>query len=483
MGCLPAELASPPPVHARPMSPSRKATYSGSSLRSPKRPRPSLAAPREASESSAGVAKICGKAVGALQVCVAQVGRHRSRAVSPRSWGALGAVTRGVVPGFMRQDHLRVVYDAAAQLQLALGISHEVVAAVAAHPPHPAPQDTEVWKWRREVAEALGAPAIPTFTVTAAKDGCLHVPCHLQPVVRGGLGILTAVLDAGFPIEARDCCNVTLLQWAIFVANNAALQLLLDRGSSVTTADLCEASRQGRVSTLQLLLRARASPQQEGLCVRFLGALGIQIPLPRPHAEELGKALLSASRAGQLSAVRFLLGQRADIEVREGSHATPLIEAASAGSTEAVKLLLGHGASIEAQKGIDGYTALHCACAAGLVEVARILVASGANLESRGCPICCAGGKGSCGEGVTPLMVGVNEGHLEIIQLLLQGRANVKTQDSKKRSLVELAILRERSSALQLLLDAGAPVSGRCLQVASESRCSRIRIILEGACR
>jgi ankyrin repeat protein len=227
---------------------------------------------------------------------------------------------------------------------------------------------------------------------------------------------------------------------------------------------------------LQLLLSTNIKPQ-EGLYARLLEALGIQASLPEPFVEELGKALHAASCAGQLGAMRFLLHQRADIEARDGSQATPLMEAASAGTAKAVKLLLRHGANIDKRKGGNGYTALHCACATGCADAARLLVDSGANTEIRGSPIC-----SSDELGVTPLMIGVSEGHLEVIQLLLKGRADMNARDGKKRSPLELAVVRERASAFQLLLDNGAPVTERCLQVASESRCKRIRILLEGAC-
>lgn len=113
---------------------------------------------------------------------------------------------------------------------------------------------------------------------------------------------------------------------------------------------------------------------------------------------------------------------------------TPLMEAASAGFVDIVRLLLAHGADVNAQsatgsksnlkkillvahlvilqltrcysKNVLGNTPLMYACAGGHVQTVRVLLDAGANVEDHN------------ENGHTPLMEAASAGHVEIAKVM-----------------------------------------------------------------
>src|SRR5688572_4236345 len=72
-------------------------------------------------------------------------------------------------------------------------------------------------------------------------------------------------------------------------------------------------------------------------------------------------ALLDAVKKGDVAAVRSLLESGADANTAQGDGLSVLHLAAQQGSVEIAKLLIGRGANLEAKTRIGGYTPLHLA--------------------------------------------------------------------------------------------------------------------------
>lgn len=138
---------------------------------------------------------------------------------------------------------------------------------------------------------------------------------------------------------------------------------------------------------------------------------------------------------------------------------TPLMAAASGGYVDIVKLLLVHGADVNAQSStgactcpvprgggrqrlvalaslsvqscrhlLPGNTALTYACAGGFVDVVKVLLKEGANIEDHN------------ENGHTPLMEAASAGHVEVARVLLEYGAGINTHSNEfKESALTLA--------------------------------------------
>ena len=80
---------------------------------------------------------------------------------------------------------------------------------------------------------------------------------------------------------------------------------------------------------------------------------------------------------------------------------------------EVVRLLVESGANKDQGKTGDGMTPLHIAAEQGHLEVVRFLVESGANKD-----------QGTTDYGTTPLCMAAHNGHLDVVRFLVESGAN-----------------------------------------------------------
>lgn len=122
-----------------------------------------------------------------------------------------------------------------------------------------------------------------------------------------------------------------------------------------------------------------------------------------------------AASGGYVNIIRLLLNHGAEINSRTGSKLgiSPLMLAAMNGHTAAVKLLLDMGSDINAQIETNRNTALTLACFQGRHEVVSLLLDRKANVEHR------------AKTGLTPLMEAASGGYIEVGRVLLDKGADV----------------------------------------------------------
>ena len=163
---------------------------------------------------------------------------------------------------------------------------------------------------------------------------------------------------------------------------------------------------------------------------------------------EAGQATLNVHEAAAMGAVERLeqlLDQNpADVNAWSADGFQPLQLAAFFGRPEAVELLLARGAEVSTPARHQFHvTALHAALAGPTPDVARTLIAAGADLNARQ--------QG----GVTPLQEAAANGALDLVRVLLDRGADPAAADDNGRTAADWARDRGQTAVLELLESAG----------------------------
>ncbi|KAL3072059.1 hypothetical protein niasHS_015450 [Heterodera schachtii] len=157
--------------------------------------------------------------------------------------------------------------------------------------------------------------------------------------------------------------------------------------------------------------------------------------------------LFSAVRHANLELCRVLVARGANVDLGTDSAITPLMIAAwDRSQTEIVTFLVENGANINLQTG-DGVTALMYACYKGNVDIVRLLLSHGANVELTDF------------EGFRfALKDAATEGHLEVCRLLVEEwAADVNQQTIQERyTPVICAASRGHLATVDFLVEHGA---------------------------
>jgi ankyrin repeat protein len=147
--------------------------------------------------------------------------------------------------------------------------------------------------------------------------------------------------------------------------------------------------------------------------------------------------------AGDFAKVQLLLERGAQVEAKSNMGRTPLlIAAAFPGNVKTVRLLLAKGAKVNDQDQY-GDTCLTSACKRGDAEMAKVLLAAGADVAA-----------GSSWPGQAPLIWAAEEGNLETLACLLEHGA-AKVQQHLDFALSSAA-QRGPISLVRLLIEHGA---------------------------
>ena len=154
--------------------------------------------------------------------------------------------------------------------------------------------------------------------------------------------------------------------------------------------------------------------------------------------------LFDAAKQGDTASVEALLESGASVDERGPNKATPLIAAALAGNTKTAAALINAGADVMARNH-SGFTPLHAAAFGGSVETARLLLANGADVN----------GRINRAE-KSPIFMAADEGHIEVIELLLDHEADIVTLDNDGFSVLIRTMFRKHYDIVGLLKQHGA---------------------------
>jgi ankyrin repeat protein len=238
------------------------------------------------------------------------------------------------------------------------------------------------------VASVLGCFGLVLLTViqvrTADADRRL-----VQALKAQNTQSATALLKQKIDVNVPDTDGSTALHWAAHWNDAAMADLLIKAGAKVDVANdlkytpLAEACTNGSAPIVDMLLKGGANAN--------LAIATGETPI------------MICSRTGNPEAVKLLLAAGADANAKEPLvNQTALMWAVAEHHPEVVKVLMAAGADTKA-KTRRGFTALHFAAREGDLDSAKLLLASGVDINIRSVVDAVPGaGRGGRGRGAAP---------------------------------------------------------------------------------
>jgi ankyrin repeat protein len=143
----------------------------------------------------------------------------------------------------------------------------------------------------------------------------------------------------------------------------------------------------------------------------------------------------------------FVVHSAAIADTDEGRDLPSLTWAALDGQKDLVKRLLGEGQNVN-QLDQRGWTPLMAAADEGHIDIVRLLIDWGADINAK-----------RKDDGYTALMIASYKGRADIVKLLIECGAKVDARDSRDHSALFHAVVRGQSEIVKILAENGADVN------------------------
>lgn len=175
--------------------------------------------------------------------------------------------------------------------------------------------------------------------------------------------------------------------------------------------------------------------------------------LNRIMLNERNDLLLWAAGTRNEPLARRLLDNGADIHTTDAWENTPLHQAAKGGDEQLVRLLLDRGASTTARVSDKRCTPLHYAAVGGSPAIVKLLVENGADINAQE------------HNGATAVRLAALEGGEDVVRLLVLGYgANLSLTDRYAKTPLHWVASYGTPAMVELLLQGGADINARCLR-------------------
>ncbi|XP_026474601.1 ankyrin repeat domain-containing protein 17-like isoform X4 [Ctenocephalides felis] len=310
--------------------------------------------------------------------------------------------------------------------------------------------------------------------------------------------LVELLLSRGADIEHRDKKGFTPLILAATAGHDKVVDILLTHNADIEaqserTKDtpLSLACSGGRYEVVELLLNRGANKEHRNvsdytpLSLAASGGYVNIIKLLLSHAAEINSRtgsklgispLMLAAMNGHTAAVKLLLDMGSDINAQiETNRNTALTLACFQGRHEVVSLLLDRKANVE-HRAKTGLTPLMEAASGGYVDVGRVLLDKGADVNatpvpsSRDTALTIAADKGHCRfvelllsrnaavevknkKGNSPLWLAANGGHLYVVEILYSAGADIDSQDNRKVSCLMAAFRKGHTQVVKWMVN------------------------------
>lgn len=289
---------------------------------------------------------------------------------------------------------------------------------------------------------------------------------------KGSIEVVRALLDRGLDENHKDDLGWTPLHAAACEGHKSVCAILTERGSMARVGELDVEGRS------PLILAA-----QEGHCSTVRLLLDRKSPIDH-RAYDGHSALSAAALQGHRDIVELLMRRGADTDVRDAEGRPLLYLLVLEGRLDMATLLIEKGGVPLESKDAEGRTALHVAAWRGDLEGTELLLKYGADPNARDLdgrpPLHSVAWRGHTAagrlllrakglnvdlackqQGATALSVAAQEGHSEIVVMLLEKGANPDHVDRYGRTPVKVAGKQSHFTIVRLLESYGAkPFSG-----------------------
>jgi ankyrin repeat protein len=247
---------------------------------------------------------------------------------------------------------------------------------------------------------------------------------ELLPALRAGnTNKVEALLKRGASANEKDSSGTTALMYAALYADAGAMRLLLARGAEVNARNEAGAT-------------ALMWSVYDSVKVRLLLDHGADVNAVSKEGRTA--LLIAAHRPSSTAVVRMLMSKGADPHVRDALGGSALMMAAETGNVELMRLLVDNGADVNAAA-----AALYGFPRFGRVPEGLANLPAGAT-------------------GLTPLIIAAENGHAEAVRYLLAKGADPKRRTTVFQGDALLAAAGRRDPELaRLLLEAGADANSR----------------------
>ena len=200
----------------------------------------------------------------------------------------------------------------------------------------------------------------------------------------------------------------------------------------------------------------------------------------KKRTEDVASPLFIASQDGNVAKVKVLLKAGGNVnQARTTNGCTPLFIASQHGNVDTVKVLIKAGANVDHALTTTGVSPLFIASSRGNIDTLKVLIKAGSNVNQAkttdgASPLYVASQKGNVDlvevlleaggnvnqhthKNTTPLNTASNNGHTEIVRLLLQQtNIDLNKQDKWNTTALGRATLKNHTEIIQLLKNAGA---------------------------
>jgi ankyrin repeat protein len=286
--------------------------------------------------------------------------------------------------------------------------------------------------------------------------------------IKGYLSIVESLVNHKADVNAKDSKGATPLHGAVGNGFKAIAEFLLEHGAdpNLDCTEVFQPFGQQVPGVPRLagtpldIAVGRADQAMVGLLLAHHA--GPNIP-SRALSEEV--PLHIAAQNGNEEAAAALLNAGAKPDPVNNENKTPLDLAASKGQRSVAALLVSHGAEVNrrnAGRQFAGWTPLHWAVTSGRKDIVQFLVEKGAEVNAQ---LESDPGPYRFQRGTTPLLVATTQAEPEIVEVLLDHKADPNVPNVNGITPINMAIktseVAKRQRMVAALLDNGADVNSR----------------------